>query len=403
MNKPITQTNYRVLYGKLFSTLIRQFGVQHFSEIEDAIQNSFLKAVKNWKPDNTPKKKENWLYITAKNELLNQLKRKHKTIGSESYIISNDSEPTTTDLRLETILLVASSRSISKQAKIVFILKNIFGLNVREIAENTLIGKEAIYKIVKRSKSSLQKEYRNQQIAEIIKNIGEEEIHTVEEILYAVFNSGFDSFNEKHKSIINKDLCLESFALTKKLLNDYNKQSTTSNLLSLFCFHIARIEAKVNDEKLISFFKQNRNKWNTKMINLGFHYLKKPDIIHKFYIEALIVSKYISTSSYKLDFWIDIVKLYEILLQLSPSPIIEINYCFCLHKAQREQEAIELLEKLEHKLTSEHVYLSLVKASFLSKTNPKESERITASIITKMNQDIRKNYLMETKIYNLNF
>lgn len=400
MNNPTAETNYRALYGKLFSALIRQFGIQHFSEIEDAIQNSFLKSVRNWKPDNTPKKKEDWLYITAKNDLLNQLKRNNRTTDLETYQTIDYSEPKKSDLRLETVFLVASSSSISQQTKIVFVLKNIFGLGVQEISESTLIGNEAIYKMVKRAKNSLQTEYKDQQISDIVKNIGNEEISTVEEILYAVFNSGFDSFNEKQKSIVNKDLCLESFALVKILLNDYNRQST-SNLLSLFCFHIARIEAKISDGNLISFFNQDRKKWNSEMINLGFHFLKKPDKVSKFYIETLIVSKYMTTLSFTTDFWNDIIKLYEILLQISPSPIIEINYCFCLYKAERKEEAVKLLEKLERELTSEHIYLSLIKASFLSETNPEESEKIIANVIVKMNQDIRKKYILETKFIKL--
>lgn len=400
MSNQTVETNYRALYGKLFSTLTRQFGVQNISEIEDAIQNSFLKSLKNWKLDNTPKKKEAWLYITAKNDLLNQLKRNKKTTSLEVFPATEYSELKTTDLRLETIFLVASSASISQQAKIVFVLKNIFGLNVQEISESTLLNNEAIYKLVNRAKKSLQNEYKDRQISEIIKNIGNEEISTVEEILYAVFNSGFDSFNEKQKSIVNKDLCLESFALAKILLNDYNRKST-SNLLSLFCFHIARIKAKISDGNLIPFFNQDRKKWNDEMINLGFHHLKKPGKICKLYIETLIVSKYMTTLSFTLDFWNDIIKLYEILLQISPSPIIEINYCFCLYKAERKEEVIKLLGKLERELTSEHIYLSLVKATFLSETNPKESEKITTNIITRMNQDIRKRYVLETKFINL--
>ena len=401
MNNPTTENNYRALYGKLFSSLTRQFGIHRFSEIEDAIQNSFLKSLKNWKPDSAPKNKENWLYITARNDLLNQLKRNNKTIDIVGTCqITNHSESKTTDLRLETIFLVASSNSISQQAKIIFILKNIFGLNVREISESTLLGNQAIYKMVKRAKNSLQNEYKSRQISGIIKTIGSEVIYTVEQILYAVFNSGFDSFNENQKSILNEDLCLESFAIAKVLLNEYNYQST-SNLLSLFCFHIARIEAKIRDGSLISFFNQDREKWNSEMINLGFHYLKKPDNVSKFYIETLIVSKYMTTLSFTIDFWNDIVKLYEILLQISPSPIIGINYSFCLYKAERKEEAFKLLEKLESELTSDHVYFSLMKASFLSKENPKESEKIATNIISRMNQDIRKMYVLETKFINL--
>ena len=150
MSNQIVETNYRTLYGKLFSALVGQFGIQYFSEIEDAIQNSFLKSVKNWKPNNTPKKKEDWLYITAKNDLLNQLKRNNKTTDLEVYQTTSYSEPKTNDLRLETIFLVASSNTISQQTKIIFVLKNIFGLSVREISESTLLGNEAIYKMVKR-------------------------------------------------------------------------------------------------------------------------------------------------------------------------------------------------------------------------------------------------------------
>ncbi len=46
MSNPLTETNYRSIYGKLFSALTRQFGIGHFSEIEDAIQNSFLKSIR---------------------------------------------------------------------------------------------------------------------------------------------------------------------------------------------------------------------------------------------------------------------------------------------------------------------------------------------------------------------
>ena len=400
MNNPTAKINYRALYGQLFSALTRQFGIHCINEIEDAIQNSFLKSIKNWNPNSTPEKREDWLYITARNDLLNQLKRNKKASELIDYQGVSCFEPKDSDLRIETILLVASSNKISKQAKIVLVLKNIFGLNIREISESTLLSNDAIYKMVGRAKTSLQDEFKNREISSVIKNIGQKEILIVEEILYAVFNSGFDSFNEKDKSIVNEDLCLESFSLSKILLQEYNQQST-SNLLSLFCFHIARISAKVSEGELVPFFNQDRHKWNKELINLGFHYLKKPDKINKFYIEALIVSKYMTVLSLTIGFWNDIIKLYEILLQLSPSPIIEINYCFCLYKAQRKEEAIKLLEKLESKLTSEHIYLSLLKATFLSETNPKESEKITSNIIEKMNQEIRKKYLLDNKFINL--
>jgi len=110
--------------------------------------------------------------------------------------------------------------------------------------------------------------------------VSENEIAIVEEILYAVFNIGFDSFSEKIKSIINEDLCLEALALAK-VLSDQFEQTTTKNLLALFCFHLARIPSKVKNDKIISFFEQDKKNWNNDFIKLAFHYLEKPEKLNK--------------------------------------------------------------------------------------------------------------------------
>lgn len=400
MNRQGPDTNYRSIYGKLYAALTRQYGIQHCAEIEDAIQNSFLKSLKQWRPDRTPEMKEDWLYITAKNDLLNQLKRNNKLSSLETNSSIDVDRAESTDLRLETILLIASARNISKRAKIVFVLKSIFGLSVQEIADNTLLGHEAVYKMMRRAKRILQEEFKGHQFKECNRTIEDAGLAVTEEILYAVFNTGFDSFSEKHRNIINKDLCLESLALAKLLLQDYTREST-SNLLALFSFHLARLDAKVVAGELISFMEQDRDKWNTALMQLGFHYLKKPKDVQKFYIEALMVGKYMSTQTYSMDFWKDMAKLYEILLQLSPSPIIELNYSYCLYKAQRMDEALQLVQKLKGELSMDHVYLSLIKASFLKEAQPEESERITNEIIVKMNQDIRKRYVLDNKFINL--
>src|SRR5690606_23837425 len=118
--------NYRVLYGKLFSGLLGQFGANYVSEIEDAIQNSFLKSLKIWTKNNVPNNKENWLFIVARNDVLNQLKKRKENYNfsveqiEDTILISNE-----TDLRLQTIIFIASLGSISNQAKILFALKNI--------------------------------------------------------------------------------------------------------------------------------------------------------------------------------------------------------------------------------------------------------------------------------------
>jgi len=397
---PKEETNYRALYGKLFSGLLNQFGANYISEIEDAIQNSFLKSLKIWKQKDVPNNKENWLFIVARNDLLNQIKRqKENNNFSVEQIEDTSSISNETDLRLQTIIFISTLQSVSNHAKIHFALKNIFGLHTVEISDSTLINQEAIYKSINRTKKNIQLEFKGNEIDLNSITANQQAISIIEEIFYAVFNIGFDSFSENTESIVNEDLCLEAFALTKLLFNQYHSDST-SNLMAVFCFHISRISAKVDNGKLISFFNQDRKKWNKELLNLGFHYLKRPKTLSKFYLEAVIISKYMSVKFTQND-WNDIVKLYEMMQKVSQSPIVKMNYCFCLSKIGKTEKALEILSQIEKELPNEHMYLSLVKARILKEINPKESDDLFILVMNKMKQKIRKKYLIENELIRL--
>ena len=85
----VVESSYRAFYGKLFAALFGQFGPSFVNEIEDAIQNSFYKSLKSWKPNQVPNNKENWLFIVARNDVLNQIKKESK-LRSESHFKANE-------------------------------------------------------------------------------------------------------------------------------------------------------------------------------------------------------------------------------------------------------------------------------------------------------------------------
>ena len=150
-----------------------------------------------------------------------------------------------------------------------------------------------------------------------------------------------------------------------------------------------------------SFFSQDREKWNTELIALGFHYLKKPKTLNRFYLEAVIISRYMSIAELTQNDWLDIVKLHEIMQQVCLSPIARLNYCFCLAKIGKTQQALQILSQIEKELPAEHIYFSLVKAKILKETRPEESDYLFTSVLSKMNQKIRKEYLLENESVGL--
>jgi RNA polymerase sigma-70 factor (ECF subfamily) len=395
---PQEELQYRVIYGKLFSGLLHHFGTNYVSEIEDAIQNAFLKSLKSWKQDRIPSSKENWLFIVARNDVLDQLKRKRQLdiLPKESIEVEFE-EQEKTDLRLQTLLLLCSLKSLSNQAKILYILKNIFGLGIHEIAECTLLNPEAIYKSLQRTKENMQNRENLPSLDVLSIQPSLTTIALVEEILYAVFTIGFDSFNEKKEEVVNEDLCLEAFALTKLLLVQHPAVST-SNLFALFCFHMARLPAKLVDGKLISFFNQDRERWNNDLLQMGFRYLQKPTKASKYYLEAVILSKYMTLYPMETNDWADIVQLYESMYPISHSPMIKLNLCFCLYKMGNKEKASQLLSEIESELPNDHLYFSLVKAKMIKELDPTHAEEIWDSCINQLKQQIRKNYLMENRI-----
>jgi RNA polymerase sigma-70 factor (ECF subfamily) len=386
--------NYRALYGKLFAVLVQQFGAYHVTEIEDALQNAFLKSLKAWHLNPAPRKRENWLFVVARNDVLNQIKSKNRKREGAQLPPAHAGGTAEKDLRLEVIFMIACAKSISTAAKAVFILKNLFGLNVREISESTLLSQEAVYKAIRRAKSSLQKEFRGQSGRTLVSTPTDEEIATVEHILYAVFSIGFDSFDEKIKSIVNEDLCLESLALAK-LLARTHPRATTQNLLALFCFHLARIPAKIQEGQLVSFYQQDQSKWDRKLLSLAFGYLQKPEKLNRFYIEALIAGKHMTATSYDKQHWNEIIRLYELLLAYHHSPVVKLNLSYALHQAGRTAAAMELLATVEKELPQGHFYFLLTKAKLLKATDAAQSGQIMASVLENVKSDCRKAYLME--------
>ena len=383
--------DFRVIHGKLFSGLVNKFGAGYIQEIEDAIQNAFLKALKTWKADQLPRNQEGWLFVVAKNDVMNQIKKSKNRDLQLPLAHAAEEEGALEDLRLKTLLFLAMSEDLSYLAKVLFILKNVFGLSIREISECTLLSEDAVYKNVGRARKHLLSLAEVTRFEGVFEQAGPEDIKIVEEALYAVFTIGFDSFKEK-APIVDDDLCTEALAIGRLLLNTYQKAST-HNLLALFCFHLARIPAKISDNQLVPFFDQDRTLWSKELIDLGFHFLQEPQQVDPYYLEALITSKHMTSTRHDERHWLDVARLYELWQNHSSSPLVKLNHCYCLNQAGRYQEALHMLEELEEQLPEQHFYFSLVKAEVLKKDQASTSNEMIRELLDQMGQQIRRDFL----------
>ena len=184
--------------GKMVSVLTRIFGFSNLEIIEDAVQDTFLKASISWRkiqPDNP----EAWLTQAAKNRVLDLFRKIHTEkkllpelkSGIEAIAIHElflDSEIEDAQLRM---IFTACHPNLDPRDRISFALKIISGFSTKEIASALLTKEETVKKRILRAKKIIQKSNITFKIPQ-----GKElpqRIESVLEVLYLIFNEGFHS------------------------------------------------------------------------------------------------------------------------------------------------------------------------------------------------------------------
>jgi RNA polymerase sigma-70 factor (ECF subfamily) len=275
---------------------------------------------------------------------------------------------------------------ISIESQVSLSLRVLCGFGIDEIADAFLTNKETINKRIYRAKEKLSQE----KVQICMPSIEEMEIRLGQVLLtiYLLFNEGY--YSESNEQTIRKDLCLEAIRLCKMLTD--NKDTARPEvfaLLALMCFHSSRFEARINrDGSLILYDDQDELLWDQELIKMGVYYLNcsaSGDQLTKYHLEANIAYWNTKKEDSK-EKWENILKLYNLLLQIEYSPVAALNRTYALSKVNGKQEAIIEAEKLQ--LTSYHFYYALLAELYTDIDNIKAQENFAKSIsIAKTEKD----------------
>ena len=315
--------------GKMVSVLIRIFGFAHLDSIEDAVQDTFLKASISWR-NKQPENPEAWLTQAAKNRVLDifrKLKTQNNhlpniTQGTDAIAINElflDTEIEDAQLRM---IFTACHPKLDPRDRISFALKTVSGFSTKEIASALLTKNDTIKKRLVRARKAVQK-------SDIQFHIPQgkalpERLESVMEVIYLIFNEGFHS-NSK-ETIIREDLCGEAMRLCQLLLR--RKQFRTSEVYALFalmCFHSARLDSKTNvHNELLDLKHQDRSQWHFPLVELGNTMMNKAVETENFscyHYEAAIAAEHLRAQTFEDTNWNKILQWYTALYNLQPMPI----------------------------------------------------------------------------------
>jgi len=364
-NSKLLDHLFRHQSGKMVAVLTRIFGLSNLELIEDAVQDTFIKAMSKWQMQ-LPDQPEAWLMTAAKNRAID-LMRSGKVQSDHLSKVTHGSMVNAIDDLFENhqiqdsqlrMIFTACHPELSQSEQIAFALKAISGFGDKEIATALLSKTDTIKKRLSRARKIIKE--KDIQFSIPDKRELPDRLDKVYNVLYLLFNEGYHSAGAG--KLIRKEVCFEAIRLAKLLLEQ--KEIRTGKgyaLFSLFCFHGARIDSRLSqNEEVIELKLQDRSKWNDDLIELGNHSLNKAmdfESISKYHLEAAVLGEHLNASTFEETNWDNILNYYNELMCNFPSEINALNIAITMIQLKSLDKASDVLKRIDPLKLGQRSYL----------------------------------------------
>lgn len=399
---------FRTEYGKAVSHLTSKFGASNLELAEDSVQEALIKAMQTWPYSQIPDNPTGWIFRVARNKMIDQLRRDQKTNNQE---VPESAEEMNEDLSLESInddmvrmMFACCHPSLSQEYQIILTLKILGGLSIREISSSLLKKEETVAKAYTRAK----KKFKKDEIKLLLPPAHEIEkrLDIVLKIIYLLFNEGYKS--AEGENLIRTELCDDAIRLNRVLIESEICNTPAANaLIALMHFHASRFNARTDDEgNVITLEYQDRSKWDQELIRQGLIYLdnaSEEGAVNEYLIQAAISATHCRAETFDATDWENILSLYDLQLQITPSPIVELNRVVALEKVHGSLLGVKEIERLEATQFFDEYYLFYaIKSEMLQKLgNNDDAKQALEKAISLTKNEKEKSYL-RSKLMNFN-
>jgi RNA polymerase sigma-70 factor (ECF subfamily) len=346
------ETIYRAESRRIFATLIRLLG--DFDLAEDALHEAFRIALEQWPRDGLPANPRAWLVSTGRFKAIDALRRRARFDASLAVLAEGlDQEPQESlgqddeqieDDRLR-LIFTCCHPALSPEARVALTLREVCGLTTEGIARAFLTAPSTLAQRIVRAKSKI----RDASIPYEIPDRGAlpERLDTVLQVIYLVFNEGY--YASTGESLTRPDLSGEAVRLAR-LLVELLPESEVVGLLALMLLHEARRATRTSPEgDLVLLEDQDRARWNREGIAEGIALVRQAlasDSVGAYSLQAAIAAVHASAPDFAATDWAQIVSLYDLLMQVTPSPVVEINRAGAVAMRDGPAAGLELVDAI---------------------------------------------------------
>ena len=350
---------YREHYGKVLARLMRYLGDLH--RAEDALQDAFARAMEVWPERGLPDQPAGWLVTTARNRAIDRLRRDSNfadkrteleqwtallTTGpaaADDAVASEEGDIPDDRLRL---IFTACHPALAPDARVALTLRTLCGLSTREIARAFLVPEATMAQRLVRAKKKIRVAGIPYELPTAERLPGR--LDAALAVVYLVFNEGYTA--SEGDSIIRQELSNEAIRLGRILCTLMPTESEVLGLTALMLLHDARRAARTSAAgDLVLLEEQDRTLWNRVQIDKGLRLLDRAMRRSRpgpYQIQAAIAALHARAARPEQTDWEQIVQLYESLLRLTASPVVELNLAAALAMARGPSAGLERLDRI---------------------------------------------------------
>lgn len=366
---------FREARGPALATLVRIVG--DITVAEDALQDAFVVAVERWPRDGIPPNPGGWIVTTARRRAIDRFRR--DTRGRELERLAADSEaqdagdtvveeePLVPDDQLR-MVFTCCHPSLSIEHRVTLTLRLIGGLSVADIARAFVISESAVAKRLVRAKHKIAAAkipYRIPSGPEM-----PDRLPSVLAVIYLIGTVGSEGPDRK-------ELRGEAIHLARSLAGLMPDEPEVSGLLALLLFGESRMEARFDGGEIVTLQYQDRSLWDGALIAEGQAIVRAcvlQDRPGPYQLQAAIQAIHSRAATHSRTDWVSILSLYDRLLAMTPTPIVQLNRSVALAEVAGAGDALASLDGLAVDLDSYHLFHA-VRGALLTRLGRPEEAR----------------------------
>ena len=400
---------YRSEWGRVVATLIGMLGGD-FDLAEDVAQEAFAAAVSQWQESGVPEFPRAWIISTARHKAIDRIRRKSKfeeeleprleqgtlDVAVAPAVYSGEIP----DDRLR-LIFTCCHPALALDSQIALTLRTLCGLETEEIARAFLVPVPTMAQRLVRAKNKI----RDAGIPYVVPETKQmaERLEAVLHVIYLVFNEGYSA--SAGESLTRADLSAEAIRLGQ-IVVDLLPDPEALGLLALMRLQESRRSARSSpDGELILLDEQDRTLWNRELIAEGTALVERAFALRRpgpYAIQAAIAAVHAESETPAQTDWRQIVALYDLLLQVVPSPVVELNRAVAMAMRDGPATGLALIDAILARgdLRAYHLAYS-AKADFCRRLGKREDARAAYEIALSLTQQVPEQRFLQKRIQEL--